>query len=60
MSMTYISNEQISNNSHINENESLSINPASTQIVKYNPNSTFQNLLEEAQPIYYNEIIDST
>ena len=34
--------------------------PNHSQIVKYNPNSTFQNFLEEAQQIYKNQITDST
>ena len=92
--MTNTSNEPISNISHITENESFSMNVASTmtsrislsngnqsnpttltctstitstisvaqaqpnhfQIVEYNPNSTFQNLLEEAQKINKNQI----
>ena len=102
ITLTNILNEHISNISHITENESFSINAASTitsgislsngnqsnptisisisiisistttstlsvapaqpnhsQIVEYDPNSTFQNLLEEAQQIYKNQRTDS-
>ena len=41
----------------------ISVPPTQTnhfQIVEYNPNSTFQNLLEEAHQIYKNQITDST
>ena len=34
--------------------------PDHSQIVKYNPNSFFQNLLKEAQQIYKNQKTDST
>ena len=58
-----LSNGNQSNPTTSTSTSTTSVTPAQlnySQFVEYNPNSTFQNVLEEAQQIYQNQITDST
>ena len=58
---TITSGNSLSNDNQSNPTPSTSTSTISvSQIIKYDPNSTFQKLLKEAQQIYKNQINDTT